>query len=132
MSGELFVGMVGEYEAAVTAERTAQHLGSGTAAVFATPELVRLMERAAVRAVDPFLPEGQHTVGIHVDVRHLAATPLGMQVRGRAELVHIDGRRVTFRVEAFDEVEKIGEGTHQRMIIDLKRFEERVNKKRNG
>jgi fluoroacetyl-CoA thioesterase len=97
--------------------------------VLATPEMIRLMEGAAVRAVDPLLPEGYSTVGIHVDVKHLAATPQGMRVRVRAELQEVDGRKLTFRVEAFDEVEQVGEGIHQRMIVDLAKFRQRVEAK---
>ena len=123
-------GLVGEYETKVAEQNTAKHLGSGSVSVFATPELVRLMERAAVRAVDPLLPEGYRTVGVHVDVRHVAATPLDMTVRAKAELVAVDGRKLTFRVEASDDVEKVGEGTHQRMIVDLAKFGARVAGKR--
>jgi len=122
-------GLIGEREIQVEAAQTARHLGSGSVSVLATPELIRLMEAAAVRAVDPLLPEGYSTVGIHVDVNHLAATPLGMQVRVRATLQEVDGRKLTFRVEAFDEVEQVGTGTHQRMIIDLARFKQRVEAK---
>ncbi len=122
-------GLVGERETTVEIESTASHLGSGNVAVFATPELVRWMERAAVAAVDHLLPEGYRTVGTRVDVRHLAATPLNMTVRARAELVEVDGRRLTFRVEAFDNVERIGEGVHQRMIVDLAKFKERADYK---
>lgn len=122
-------GLVGEQETKVEPGNTAKHLGSGQVSVFATPEMIRLMERAAVRAVDSLLPDGYHTVGVHVDVRHLAATPLGMTVRARAELVEVDGRKLTFRVEAFDDVEKVGEGRHGRMIIDLAKFKERAEAK---
>jgi len=126
---EIKPGLVGEYRVKVVPENTAQHLGSGSVAVFATPEMVRSMERAAVAAVDHLLPEGQRTVGIHIDVRHLAPTPLGMTVTARAELIEVDGRKLTFRVEAHDEQEKVGEGIHHRMIIDLERFQGRVAKK---
>ncbi len=122
-------GLVGERETTVEVENTAQHLGSGAVSVFATPEMVRLMERAAVAAVDHLLPEGYRTVGIHVDVRHLAATPLGMTVRARAELLDVEGRKLTFRVEAFDDVEKVGEGVHRRMIVRLAKFKERAQSK---
>jgi len=84
------------------------------------------MERAAVRAVDHLMPEGYRTVGVHVDVRHLAATPLGMIVRARAELIEVNGRTLTFCVEALDGLEKVGEGLHRRVIIDVARFRERV------
>jgi fluoroacetyl-CoA thioesterase len=129
MFEQIVPGLVGERETSVEVETTARHLGSGDVSVFATPEMIRLMERAAVRAVDHLLPEGYRTVGIHVDVRHLAATPLGMTVRAKAELLEVDGRRLTFRVEAFDDVEKVGEGIHQRMIVGLAKFKERVRSK---
>ena len=130
--GKIAPGLVGQAQMVVREENTARHLGSGDVAVLATPEMIRLMERASVAAVDHLLPEGQRTVGVHVDVRHLAATPLGMRVTARAELVAVEGRRLTFRVEAFDEVEKVGEGQHQRVIIELGRFRERVEAKQRS
>jgi len=126
---ELVPGLIGESQTVVTETNTAKHLGSGNVKVFATPEMVRLMEKAGVAAVDHLLPEGQCTVGVALDVKHLAATPLNMTVTARAELVVVEGRRLTFRVEAFDEVEKVGEGTHQRYVIDVTRFQQRVEKK---
>jgi predicted thioesterase len=122
-------GLTGEQVTEVDATKTARHLGSGEVSVFATPEMVRLMERAAVQAVDHLLPDGYRTVGIHVDVRHLAATPVGMTVRAKAELLAVDGRKLTFRVEAVDDAEKIGEGLHTRMIIEVAKFRERVSSK---
>ncbi len=127
---EIVPGLIGENEMVVREENTAQHLGSGNVAVLATPVMIRLMERAAVAAVDHLLPPGQRTVGVEVDVRHLAATPLGMTVRAQAKLLSVEGRKLAFRVEAFDEVERIGEGEHGRMIIDVERFRERVEAKR--
>jgi len=119
-------GLVGEAQTVVVPENTAQHMGSGTVAVFATPAMIALMEQAAVRAVTPHLPPGWQTVGIRVDVRHLAATPLGLTVTARAELLKVEGRRLTFRVTARDEKELVGEGVHERALIDLARFQERV------
>ena len=129
MFPQIQAGLIGEREIQVAAEQTARHLGSGNVSVLATPEMIRLMEGAAVRAVDPLLPEGYSTVGIQVQVNHLAATPLGMRVRVRAELQEVDGRKLTFRVQAFDDVEQVGEGIHQRMIVDLARFKQRVDAK---
>jgi fluoroacetyl-CoA thioesterase len=126
---EIVPGLVGQTELLMGEENTASHLGSGNVAVLATPEMVRLMEKAAVAAVDHLLPDGYRTVGVAVNVRHLAATPVGMRVRVQAKLVAVEGRKLTFRVEAFDEVEKIGEGEHKRVIIDLGRFKERVEAK---
>ncbi len=129
---KLVPGLIGEFQTVVTEANTAKHLGSGNVAVLATPEMVRLMERASVAAVDHLLPEGQRTVGAHLEVKLLAASPLGMMVTARAELVAVEGRHLTFRVEAFDEVEKVGEGTHERYIIDLARFRQRVEEKRKS
>ena len=123
-------GLVGQSEIVVHEENTARHLGSGNVDVLATPEMVRLMEKAAVAAVDHLLPDGCCTVGVEVAVRHLAATPVGMRVRAQAELIAVEGRKLTFRVEADDEVERIGEGEHRRVIVDLERFKERVEAKR--
>lgn len=128
---EIVPSLLGEIEMVVHEENTASHLGSGNVAVLATPEMIRLMERAAVAAVDHLLPDGHGTVGVAVDVRHLAATPVGMKVRAQAELTAVEGRKLTFRVEAFDEVEKIGEGEHRRVVIDVERFKERVEAKRS-
>lgn len=122
-------GLASECQLLVKEENIAAHLGSGDVSALATPEMIRWMEKASVSAVDPLLPEGYKTVGILVNVRHLAATPMGMEVRVRAELAEVDGRRLVFRVEAHDEVEKVGEGEHHRMIIDARRFGERVSKK---
>ena len=125
-------GLAGQLEMVVHEENTAQHLGSGNVAVLATPEMVRLMEKAAVAAVDHLLPDGHRTVGVEVNVQHLAATPVGMRVRAQAKLTAVEGRRLTFRVEAFDEVERIGEGEHRRAVIDLERFKERIEAKRGS
>jgi len=129
MDYNLRPGLVGEAHLLVREEQTAQHLGSGGLLVLATPEMVRLMEQASVAAVDPLLPAGHQTVGVHLDVRHIAATPLGLQVTARAELLEVNDRRLTFRVEAFDEVERIGEGIHERVIISAERFQARVQAK---
>ncbi len=126
MNDQLSVGLTGEAIAQVTPEVTARHLGSGTMSVFATPEMVRLMERAAVNALKPYLAPGQQSVGTLVNVRHLAATPLGATVTARAELLAIEGRRLTFRVSAYDGTDTIGEGMHERALIDLARFEAKV------
>jgi fluoroacetyl-CoA thioesterase len=115
-------GLIGETRSVVTEKDTAAHLGSGTVPVFGTPALVGLMEAAAVQALADFLPAGQTSVGARIDVRHLTPTPVGMHVRARAELVETEGRRLSFRIEAWDEVERIGEATHERMIIDAERF----------
>jgi predicted thioesterase len=122
-------GLEGQVVELVTEENTARHLGSGGVSVLATPRMILLMERAGVAAVDHLLPEGYRTVGAHLDVSHLAPTPVGLTVTARAELVEVDGRRLTFRVEAHDGVELVGEGTHQRYIVSVERFGQRVAEK---
>jgi fluoroacetyl-CoA thioesterase len=123
------IGLIGEATTEVVPELTARHLGSGTVSVFATPEMVRLMERAAVNALKPHLAAGQQSVGTMVNVRHLAATPVGATVTARAELTAADGRRLTFNVTAHDGTDLIGTGTHERALIDLARFEAKVKAK---
>jgi predicted thioesterase len=91
--------------------------------------MVNLMEAAALQAVERFMPAGHQTVGTHLDVKHFAATPVGLRVRARAELVGIAGRTLTFKIVAEDEREKIGEGTHERLIINVERFDQRMQKK---
>ena len=125
-------GLTGEYHLTVDAVNTAVHLGSGGVEVLATPEMVRIMERAAVSACDHLLPSGYRTVGIHLDISHFAPTPIGMVVVARAELIAVEGRKLTFRVEAHDARELIGEGTHQRMIINVGRFQTRVEMKKSS
>jgi len=122
MDFNLTTGLTGEVHDIVNEENTARKFGSGSIDVYATPAMVGLIEHAALNAVDPLLPEGFSTVGIDLNVKHLAATPIGLKVRAVAELMEIDGRRLVFRVEAFDEKEKIGEGTHQRYIVQLDKF----------
>jgi len=111
-------------EAAETAleKNSAAGFCSGGLMVYSTPAMVALMESASFLAVAPLLPPGWSTVGTEVTIKHLAATPMGMKVSARAELLAIDGRALTFKVEAFDEAGKIGEGTHGRFIIDNERF----------
>jgi predicted thioesterase len=125
-------GLVGEASIVVSNEVTARHLGSGAVAVFATPEMVRLMERAAVNGLARYLAAGQQSVGTMVNVKHLAATPLGATVTARAELVSVEGRRLMFKVSAHDGTDLIGEGTHERALIDLAKFEQRVAAKSKG
>lgn len=119
---ELTPGLKAELTLTVTEADTAAKWGSGLVPVFSTPALVGIMEAAAVKALEGYLPEGQTTVGGHIDVRHLAATPIGMQVCAQAELTSIDGKKLTFHIEAWDEVEKIGEALHERFVIDKEKF----------
>lgn len=115
-------GMSAEASTVVVPENTAAAVGAGGVEVFATPMMIALMENAAWRAVADHLDEGFVTVGTLVNVRHLAATPLGQRVRATAELIEIDRRRLVFRVEAYDERQKIGEGIHERFMVQLQRF----------
>ncbi len=105
---ELIPGLLGEKRIVVTEEYSAKHLGSGNVMVLATPAMIMLMERTALSSVDPLLPVGQRTVGTWLDVKHLAATPLGMTVRIHTELLEVEGRRLKFRVEAFRRCRKGG------------------------
>lgn len=122
MTTELKPGLTGKKADKVTADNTAISYGSGSAAVYATPAMVGLMEAACLAIVDPLLPEGLSTVGISLNLRHLAATPVGMSVTAQAELVTVAGKKLTFTVQAFDDKEKIGEGTHERYIIEVNKF----------
>jgi fluoroacetyl-CoA thioesterase len=116
------VGLRGESTVRVTEARTAQALGSGDLPVLGTPALVALMEAAAVQALSGSLAEGETTVGTRIEVPHLAATPMGSGVRAEAFLIGVEGRKLTFRVNAYDDRQKIGEGTHQRAIVTRSRF----------
>jgi predicted thioesterase len=131
MSGasELKPGLIGRAELVVGAEHLASAVGSGLVDVFSTPMLIALLENAAVDAVTPTLGAGQTSVGVHLDVKHLAATPRGMRVRAHAELTEVNGRMLSFKVWAEDERERIGEGTHQRALIDRERFERKAAEK---
>lgn len=130
MSEDLFAAPCeGEAERMVTEDWSAPGIGSGTVPVLATPALVALMEQAAVRALEGRLPAGQTSVGVRIDIRHLAATPIGMGVRARARLVAAEGRRLTFQIEAWDDAEKVGEAIHERVVVDAERFMERVRAK---
>jgi fluoroacetyl-CoA thioesterase len=122
----LKVGMKGEASTLVVHENTAAAVGAGGVEVFGTPMMIALMENAAWGAVSRDLEEGEVTVGTHVNVSHVAATPLGQQVRAIAELIEIDGRRLVFKVEAYDEKRKIGEGQHERVVVHLERFTKRI------
>ena len=125
-------GLVGEARVMVDATNLASAFGTNAVEVYATPALVALIENAAIKAVDHLLPSGSSTVGTHLDLRHLAATPPGLEVWARAELVEVEGRRLKFKVEAFDPSEKIGEGTHERFIVDLGRLIARAQAKVTG
>ncbi|WP_027339820.1 thioesterase family protein [Halonatronum saccharophilum] len=122
-------GLTHKIKIKVSDEDNANNLGNPGVNVFATPAMLRLMEHTASEGVLPYLEEGQATVGISLDINHLAATPIGMEVEARAELIKVDGKKLTFKVVAEDEIEKVGEGIHMRYIIDLDEFENRTNDK---
>lgn len=108
---------------------TAAHVGSGKIGVLATPILVTLMETAALQAVERLMPPGLQTVGTRLEISHTAATPVGMRVRAYAELVTVEGRKLTFRLHAEDDGETIGGGVHERLIISVERFDQRMQSK---
>ena len=123
---ELPLGLKGQAETTVNEQNTAAAMGSGLLPVFATPAMLALMEKAAAGSVQPFLDEGEGTVGTRLEVSHLAATPLGLNVRAESELVAVDRRKLSFTVRAWAGEELIGEGTHQRFVIDNARFLEKA------
>jgi len=122
-------GIKGFKEITVTKELTAISVGSGDLEVYATPAMIALMEGTASESVKSELEEGQGSVGTSIAIKHLAATPVGMRVRCETELVDVDGRRLVFKIEAFDELDKIGEGTHERFIISNDKFQNKINSK---
>jgi predicted thioesterase len=126
------IGMKHEATFQVDEQYTAFHIGSGSLRVLATPSMIGFMERISHQLLRRCLPEGYSSVGAVVDVRHLAPTPLGWTVRVTSEVIEVEGRKVTLAVEAWDDQEKVGEGRHQRVVIDLNRFLQRVEAKQKG
>jgi fluoroacetyl-CoA thioesterase len=119
-------GMTGSTTIVVGPEHTASFVGSGRIAVLATPVMINVIEAAALAAIEHLLPAGHQSLGIHLDVGHTAATPIGIRVTATAEVIHVEGRTVTFKVQARDEFETIGGGTHKRVVVSVARFDERV------
>ena len=115
-------GIKGHFETTVTDQFSAKTLGSGTMDVLGTPGLAAFAERCTWESVHPFLEEGEGTVGISMELKHLSATPVGQDVRFESELIEVDGRRLKFRFEAFDAAGKIGEGEHERFIVVKEKF----------
>ena len=113
-------------------QHTAPRVGSGRIHVLATPVMINLIEAAALAAVEQSLPEEHQSLGTRLDISHFAATPVGMRVRATAEVVRVEGRTIHFRVRAEDERELISEGTHERVVVNVARFDERVRKKTAG
>ncbi|MEQ1774373.1 MAG: thioesterase family protein [Burkholderiales bacterium] len=128
-SDELKPGLNATVEIVVGTRDTAAHVGSGKIGVLATPILVTLLESAALQAVERLMPAGQQTVGTRLELSHTAATPVGMRVRADAELIAVEGRKLTFKLHAQDDVEPIASGTHERLIISVERFDQRMQKK---
>ncbi len=122
-------GMTREDSYPIDVENSAIHIGSGSSRVLATPWMIAFMERTSHRLLTCCLPEGYSSVGTHLDVRHLAATPVGATIRIRVEVLSLDGNRVNFSMEAWDDLEKIGEGIHERVVIEEARFLRRVQTK---
>jgi fluoroacetyl-CoA thioesterase len=125
-------GLTGRAEIVVTPDQTAPFIGSGRIAVLATPVMINLVEAAALAAVEHLLPAGHQSLGIHLDVSHTAATPVGLSVTATAEVTRVEGRTISFRVEARDEREPIGGGTHERVVVSVARFDQRVQRKLRG
>jgi predicted thioesterase len=129
MSPQLKPGLVGQAALVVAEEHTAPRVGSGRVHVLATPVMINLIEAAALSAIEHLLPSGHQSLGTLLNVRHTAATPVGMRVSATAQVIAVEGRLVRFRVEAHDEKEAIGEGTHERVVVNVAKFDERVRRK---
>jgi fluoroacetyl-CoA thioesterase len=126
---ELRPGLTGSATLVVGEEHTAPRVGSGRVHVLATPVMINLIEAAALEAVEQLLPPGHQSLGTVLNVRHIAATPVGMRVTATAEVTGIEGRTVRFRVEARDEKELIGDGSHERVVVNVEKFDLRVQRK---
>lgn len=127
----LTIGIKGKQEVTVSEANSAKTFGSGTLEVFGTPGMIALMEHTALKSIEPYLDEGCGSVGTLLNVTHDAPTPFGMKVWCESELIEIDHRRLVFHVTAYDERGKIGEGRHERFIIDSEKFQKKANEKRN-
>ncbi len=122
-------GLTGHAEMVVGTSDTAPRIGSGHIAVLATPKMITLIEEAALAALEHLLPEGKQSLGTHLDVTHIAATPVGMKVKAEAKLIEVQGRKLLFAVEARDEMDLIGEGRHERVVVTAASFQKRVDEK---
>jgi fluoroacetyl-CoA thioesterase len=129
---KLEAGLRGTAEIVVGDEHTAPRVGSGLVHVLATPVMINVMEAAALDAIEHLLPAGHQSLGTHLDIGHYAATPVGMRLTATAEVTKVDGRTVAFRIEAHDEKERVGDGTHTRVVVNVERFDQRVRKKLLG
>ena len=122
-------GLAGTAELVVAEEHTAPRIGSGRVHVLATPVMINLIEAAALAAMEHLLPAGYQSLGTHLDVRHIAATPVGMRVRAAAVVQSVAGRTISFKVEARDERDLIGDGVHERVVVNVEKFDARVQDK---
>lgn len=125
-------GLKGTAELVVGEEHTAPSIGSGRVHVLATPVMINLIEAASLKAIEHLLPPGHQSLGTRLDVKHYAATPVGMKIKATAEVVKVEGRLIYFIVKAEDEKEPIGDGTHERVVVNVERFDKRVQKKLKG
>src|ERR1700704_6223213 len=125
-------GLAGTAAIVVGEEHTAPSIGSGRVRVLATPVMINMMEAAALDAIERLLPPGHQSLGTHLNVGHYAATPVGVGLRATAVVTKVDGRAVDFRVEAFDDKERVGDGTHTRVVVNVARFDARVQRKLSG
>jgi fluoroacetyl-CoA thioesterase len=128
---KIVAGLRGSASLIVAEEHTAPSIGSGKVRVLATPVMINLIEAAALDAVEHLLTAGYQSLGTRLDVRHIAATPVGMRVTASAQVARFEGRTVHFRVEARDEIELIGDGTHERVIVNVAKFDARIQRKLN-
>ena len=126
---EFTIGLTGEASVMADSSNSAKTMGSGALEVFATPSMIALMEKAATNALKELMPADSSSVGTMINVKHSAATPMGVKVTAKAVLTEVDGKRLVFTVEAFDEKDKIGEGRHERFIINIERFMAKTNEK---
>ena len=129
LSAQIKAGLSGSAELLVGDEHTAPRVGSGRVAVLATPVMINLIEAAALAAIENLLPEGYQSLGTVLNVRHIAATPVGMKARALVEVVKVEGRTVFFSVECKDEKELIGDGRHERVVVNVAKFAQRVQRK---
>jgi fluoroacetyl-CoA thioesterase len=125
-------GLIGTAQLEVRAEHTAPFVGSGRIAVLATPVMINIIEAAALNAIEHLLPAGHQSLGIHLDVSHVAATPVGLGVTATATVLRVEGRTITFQVQARDDIEVIGSGVHKRVVVSVVRFDERLQRKVRG
>ncbi|HMA88027.1 MAG TPA: thioesterase family protein [Burkholderiales bacterium] len=132
LPSELRPGLIGRTELTVSEEHTAPRVGSGKVHVLATPVMINLFEAAALAACERFLTAGYQSLGTLLEVRHVAATPVGMKVFATAEVTKVEGRTISFRLEARDERELIGDGRHERVVVNVAKFDQRVQRKLSG